>query len=302
MIEEGNGLKKEILRMTEEMYPIIAEVDDFSFERGGNLRSPKNMSLLRESCPDACLVITVEDKICGYAFSKVMGSVGYIGPIGIHPEAQGNGLAKEMLSTCVDKLKQAGCKIIGLETMPESAKHIGLYQRAGFELTFPTVSYKFPDQLIREDFHNVLNGSEIEENLLETFGQSFREEYNGYDILGDMKIALRENKENVFFYYNNERIEGVLFFCPELYRFPYGAFLKNDTNLEQFLVLCSALKKANPDTKLIIRINSKYKKAYQLQNYGFSVERGLARLTHHGYHGNYEEIDSVGFVAKAWVG
>lgn len=301
MGEQPGEKEIEVLIMREGMYPEIAEVDNACFNREGNLRTAQNMELLRESIPQGCLVVRKEQKLIGYSFAKLLGSVGYIGPIGIHPEQQAKGYAKELLSACIVRLKEAGCRSIGLETMPESGKHIGLYQSAGFELTFPSVTYQCPEQFVFGDMSQVISGAEVELQRVEEFDRKLAEEYDGLHILGDIRAALKVNKEQVFFYSDRNEIKGVLFRCKELYRYVYGAFLKDASNLEQFLTLFSALRQVHTEP-LKLRVNSRYKKAAQLQQYGFLALGSHARLTLKGYHGIYETPEPEGFILKGWVG
>jgi len=84
------------------------------------------------ACAAGCYVLEVNGQIVAYAFSRLWGTVGWIGPLAVIPEFQGQALGKEMVLTCVDFLKESGAQTIGLETMPRSYKNIGLYSRLGF--------------------------------------------------------------------------------------------------------------------------------------------------------------------------
>jgi ribosomal protein S18 acetylase RimI-like enzyme len=81
--------------------------------------------------PSGCFVAE-DDGIVGYVFSRYCGEIGWIGPFGVHPDQQGRGLGRLLLMASSDGLERAGCRVIGLETMPDSPYNVGMYIRAGF--------------------------------------------------------------------------------------------------------------------------------------------------------------------------
>ena len=85
------------------------------------------------SSPSGCFVAE-DDGIVGYIFSRCNGEIGWIGTFGVHPATQGSGIGKRLLKASSDGLEHAGCRVIGLETMPDSPYDVGMYARAGFKL------------------------------------------------------------------------------------------------------------------------------------------------------------------------
>jgi GNAT superfamily N-acetyltransferase len=79
------------------------------------------------------------DKLVGYVFTRILGTTGWIGTFGVHPDYQGQGIGRSLLSAAVEHLQGASCKTVGLETMSDSPYNVGFYSRFGFLLTFPTV-------------------------------------------------------------------------------------------------------------------------------------------------------------------
>jgi GNAT superfamily N-acetyltransferase len=67
------------------------------------------------------------------AFNMVhrSGVEGWMGPLAVRPDRQGDGLGSEMVRTGIDWLKRQGCRTIGLETMPRTVENIGFYSRLG---------------------------------------------------------------------------------------------------------------------------------------------------------------------------
>jgi RimJ/RimL family protein N-acetyltransferase len=60
------------------------------------------------------------------------GVEGWMGPLAVHPDYQGQGVGKMIVSSGVEWLKQRGAKVIGLETMPRTMDNVGFYSALGF--------------------------------------------------------------------------------------------------------------------------------------------------------------------------
>src|SRR6476646_3745235 len=67
------------------------------------------------------------------AFNMVhrSGIEGWMGPLAVRPDRQGEGLGSTMVRLGIDWLKSEGARTIGLETMPRTVENIGFYSRIG---------------------------------------------------------------------------------------------------------------------------------------------------------------------------
>jgi GNAT superfamily N-acetyltransferase len=67
------------------------------------------------------------------AFNMVhrSGTEGWMGPLAVRPDRQGEGLGSLMVRTGIEWLKGQGATTIGLETMPRTVDNIGFYSRIG---------------------------------------------------------------------------------------------------------------------------------------------------------------------------
>ena len=67
------------------------------------------------------------------AFNMVhqSGVEGWMGPLAVRPDRQGEGLGSTMVRLGIDWLKGQGARTIGLETMPRTVENIGFYSRIG---------------------------------------------------------------------------------------------------------------------------------------------------------------------------
>lgn len=67
------------------------------------------------------------------AFNMVhrSGTEGWMGPLAVRPDRQGEGLGSLMVRTGIEWLRGQGATTIGLETMPRTVDNIGFYSRIG---------------------------------------------------------------------------------------------------------------------------------------------------------------------------
>lgn len=67
------------------------------------------------------------------AFNMVhqSGVEGWMGPLAVRPDRQGEGLGSTMVRLGIEWLKGEGARTIGLETMPRTVENIGFYSRIG---------------------------------------------------------------------------------------------------------------------------------------------------------------------------
>ena len=59
------------------------------------------------------------------------GTEGWMGPLVVHPDHQGRGLGKTIVTTGMDWLRKEGAETIGLETMPRTMDNVGFYSSLG---------------------------------------------------------------------------------------------------------------------------------------------------------------------------
>lgn len=76
------------------------------------------------------------------AFNMVhrSGREGWMGPLAVRPDRQGEGLGGEIVRAGIERLVAEGARTIGLETMPRTVENIGFYSRLGFRPGHLTVS------------------------------------------------------------------------------------------------------------------------------------------------------------------
>lgn len=101
--------------------------------------------------PSAAFGIELNGELVGSNFVTSWGSVGFFGPLTVRPDVWDQGLAKLLLEQTLELFAQRHTRHMGLYTFPDSAKHLGLYQKFGFQPRFLTaVTGKAVSQLSGE--------------------------------------------------------------------------------------------------------------------------------------------------------
>ena len=70
--------------------------------------------------------------LAAFNLAHVSGREGWMGPLAVREDLQGQGVGGRIVAAAVRHLRAAGCSIIGLETMPRTMDNIGFYARRGF--------------------------------------------------------------------------------------------------------------------------------------------------------------------------
>jgi GNAT superfamily N-acetyltransferase len=72
------------------------------------------------------------DGIAAFNMIHRSGVEGWMGPLAVHPDYQGQGVGKMIVTAGVEWLKKSGARVIGLETMPRTMDNVGFYSALGF--------------------------------------------------------------------------------------------------------------------------------------------------------------------------
>jgi GNAT superfamily N-acetyltransferase len=98
--------------------------------------------------PTATFGAELDGELVGSNFVTNWGSVGFFGPLTVHPDLWERGIAKRLLEPTMDLFARWGMTHTGLFTFPQSPKHLGLYQQFGFWPRFLTAIMAKPVQLL----------------------------------------------------------------------------------------------------------------------------------------------------------
>jgi GNAT superfamily N-acetyltransferase len=82
--------------------------------------------------PGAAFGAAVDGALVGSNFVTHWGSVGYFGPLTVHPDFWDRGVAQKLLEPSLGLFETWGCRHTGLYTYSGSPKHLALYEKFGF--------------------------------------------------------------------------------------------------------------------------------------------------------------------------
>jgi GNAT superfamily N-acetyltransferase len=88
--------------------------------------------------PRAAFAAVVEGEVVGSNFAANWGSVGFFGPLTVHPDLWDRGIGNSLMEPVMDCFETWGNQHVGLFTFSHSPKHIELYRRYGFWPRFLT--------------------------------------------------------------------------------------------------------------------------------------------------------------------
>ena len=132
------GPERPVLRDIEPLNRVFADSFTDRYSRDGlvGVRVPHlNTMVWRYALEDAGDGAMVWRDADGHlvAFNMVhqSGVEGWMGPLAVRPDRQGEGLGSTMVRLGIEWLKGQGARTIGLETMPRTVENIGFYSRLG---------------------------------------------------------------------------------------------------------------------------------------------------------------------------
>jgi acetyltransferase (GNAT) family protein len=82
--------------------------------------------------------------LVGSNFVTNWGSVGFFGPITVRPDRQAQGIGNDLVGAVIAQLDSWGTRHAGLFTFPQSAMHLALYYKFGFNARFLTAVMAAP--------------------------------------------------------------------------------------------------------------------------------------------------------------
>ena len=113
--------------------------DPMSFE--GDASSVRTRYL---ADPAGCFAAELDGELVGTNFAVDWGSVGFFGPLTIHPDHWGRRIAQRLVEVALEAFARRGIEHVGLFTFAHSPKHLALYQKFGFWPRFTTAIMSKP--------------------------------------------------------------------------------------------------------------------------------------------------------------
>lgn len=141
------GPDRPTLRDIESLNRVFADAFTDRYSRDGlvGVRVPQLNNLVwryaLEDAGDGSMVWRdVDGQMVAFNMVHRSGIEGWMGPLAVRPDRQGEGLGSAMVRTGIDWLRSQGATTIGLETMPRTVDNIGFYSRIGLVPSHLTVT------------------------------------------------------------------------------------------------------------------------------------------------------------------
>lgn len=146
--------------------------------------------------PTAAFAAEIDGKLVGSNIAACWGSVGTFGPLSVHPEFWGQGIAQCLIESVITQFDQWGIQQAGLFTFPNSPKHHALYQKFGFYPRFLTFVMSKPIQAIQQDLcitkYSKLDPQQ-QANCLKACAQLTDTTYSGLDLSREILAVHAQN-------------------------------------------------------------------------------------------------------------
>jgi GNAT superfamily N-acetyltransferase len=141
------GPDRPTIRDIESLNRVFAEAFTDRYSRDGlvGVRVPQLNTLVwryaLEDAGDGSMVWRDADgQMVAFNMVHRSGTEGWMGPLAVRPDRQGEGLGSTMVRTGIEWLQRQGATTIGLETMPRTVDNIGFYSRIGLVPSHLTVT------------------------------------------------------------------------------------------------------------------------------------------------------------------
>jgi GNAT superfamily N-acetyltransferase len=95
--------------------------------------------------PGGCFVAVREQnpgRVAGVLISVARGTLGWFGPLAVHPDAQRSGAGGKLVAACMDSWRRRGVRLMGLETYRDSPFHDHFYKKMGFRPSCTGIGFR----------------------------------------------------------------------------------------------------------------------------------------------------------------
>lgn len=246
--------------------------------------------------PSAAFGAVAGDELVGSIFATNWGSVGFFGPLTIHPNLWGSGVGKLLLEPVMACFERWGTTHAGLYTFAHSSKHVGLYQRFGFWPRFLTAIMSKPVEksprakdpclfsaLKRTDQEAALDASLAMLDLI----------YTGLDVRGEIRAVAAQQLGDTVLLWGDGGLHGlaICHMGPGTEAGGGNCYVKFGAVrpgasaaqlFDQLLQACEAAARRRGLTRLIAGVNTARIEACQMMlEHGFRTDRQGVAMHHH---------------------
>jgi GNAT superfamily N-acetyltransferase len=154
------------------------------------------------------------DRLIGSNAATRWGSFGFFGPLTVLPEYWDRGVAQRLLEATMKVFEKWGVRHTGLCTFPQSAKHIGLYQKFGYWPQYLTpIMMRTPEamqQTAGKDALALLSGQSRSrrEEIIRACGRLTHKILKGLDLGDEIRSVLKQHIGDVVLIFTRGDLDG----------------------------------------------------------------------------------------------
>lgn len=225
----------------------------------------------------------IDGELVGSNFATSWGSVGFFGPLTVHPKFWDQSVAKHLMEPILQCFERWGTRHVGLFTFAHSAKHVGLYNKYGFWPRFLTAIMSKPVQAkettVRWSKYSEL-GEEERNACLNACGDLTDDLYAGLNVEREIRaVEFQGLGETVLLRHDQELGGFAICHCgpgteagSNKCYVKFGA-ARSSKLFDQLLDVCEALAAERGMTRLEAGVNLAREQAYrQMLKVGFRTD------------------------------
>src|SRR5882762_5369141 len=162
--------------------------------------------------PSAAFAAELAGELVGTNFATRWGSVGFFGPLTIHPDFWDRGIAHLLLAPTMDLFDRWKVRHAGLFTFPASAKHVSLYQKFGFWPRFLTA---LMDLQVRSERKSVEwtrfseSSTDEKESCLQACRELTSSIYDGLDVEREIRAVDKQHLGDTVLTWTGSQLAGL---------------------------------------------------------------------------------------------
>jgi predicted N-acetyltransferase YhbS len=228
--------------------------------------------------PAAAFCAELDGEVVGSNFATRWGSFGFFGPLTVHVELWGRGIASRLMEPVVDLFERWSVRHAGLFTWPESPKHIALYNKFGFwpQQLNPVLATEIsgPARQVAYDSFSAARGKGSADEILDQCRAVTDAIYEGLDLEREIMAADRQGLGDTVLLTDGDRLAGfAVCHCGATTEAGSGAcFVKfgavqpgdgAEARFERLLDACEALAAERGLSRLSVGVNTARHGAYR---------------------------------------
>ncbi|NJR63944.1 MAG: GNAT family N-acetyltransferase [Cyanobacteria bacterium CRU_2_1] len=226
--------------------------------------------------PTAAFAAEINGRLVGSNIAICWGSVGLFGPLTIHPDFWGQGIAQRLIEPVMARFTEWETRQAGLFTFPNSPKHHALYQKFGFYPRFLTFIMTKPIRAVQQGLPGTKYSKldpQQQSDCLKACSQLTDAIYSGLDLSREILAVQNQNLgDTVFLWDETDLIGFAICHCgagseagSDACYVKFGAVrpgVQAGEQFEQLLDLCEAYGATQKVLRLIAGVNTSRDAAY----------------------------------------